>query len=455
MKITQPNSIAGAPDVGAGVSPPVSSPGSLSINPTVRSEQCSQKLAELTPGGVNSAFRSFVEVGGHTIFLSHALGSKVFDIDGNTYIDYLGAWGPAVLGHSHPEIIKACQDAIVRGPVFGTPHELEIEMAESVIKAVPSIEQIRFVNSGTEAVMSAVRLARGVTGKDKIIIFAGSYHGHSDSVMASRTPPASSGITSGNAQDTLVVEYNDLDALEQCLSAFKNKIAAVLVEPVAGTMSVVPPQPGYLQEIRGLCTKHDTLLIFDEVLTGFRLSLAGAQGLYGIRPDLTCFGKSLGGGMPVGAYGGRKDLMSELSPNGKVYQGGTFSGNPVTMAGGIATIKLLSNPKIFADLEKLSSRLFTGLQNEIDRLSVPVQLQRVGAMFGIAFTANPVINFQDSLKINSGQYAKFFHYLLDRGIYMTPSSVDQCFISSAHTIEEIDYTIEVCAEAFAKIFDNN
>jgi len=422
------------------------------MNPTIRSKQCAATLAKLTPGGVNSAFRSFAEVGGHTIFLSHASGSKVFDIDGNTYIDYLGAWGPAVLGHSHPQIIAACQEAIVRGPVFGTPNELEIEMAQLLINAVSSIDQIRFVNSGTEAVMSAIRLARGATGRNKIVIFAGSYHGHSDSVLASRTPPASSGITDGSAQDTLIVEYNDLDTLEQCLKSFQNDIAAVLVEPVAGTMSVVPPQPGYLQGIRELCNAYGPLLIFDEVLTGFRLALGGAQELYGVKADLTCFGKSLGGGMPIGAYGGRKDLMSQLSPDGKVYQGGTFSGNPVTMAGGIATLKLLSNPQVFANLEKLSSHFFTNLQKEINRLGVPVQLQRVGAMFAIAFAPHPVLNYTDSLKINSQQYAKFFHYLLDRGIYMTPSSVDQAFVSSAHTLEEIDYTVEICSQAFSKIF---
>lgn len=422
------------------------------MNPTVRSEQCAQILAELTPGGVNSSFRSFVEVGGHTIFFSHASGSKVFDIDGNAYIDYLGAWGPAVLGHCHPQIIAACQEALARGPVFGAPHELEIEMAQLLINAIPSIEQVRFVNSGTEAVMSAIRLARGATGKNKIIIFAGSYHGHSDSVLASRNPAASAGITAGNAQDTLVVEYNDLDALEQCLKAFKNDIAAVLVEPVAGSMGVVPPQPGYLESMRKLCTAYDALLIFDEVLTGFRVAYGGAQALYGIRPDLTCFGKALGGGMPIGAYGGRKDLMSQLLPDGKVYQAGTFSGNPVTMAGGIAMLKLLSNPKIFDDLEKLGSRFFTGLQKEIDRLGVPVQLQRSGSIFAIVFAPHPVRNYKESLAINSKQYAQFFHYLLERGIYMPPSSVDAACISTTHFIKEIDYTTAICAESLVKVF---
>lgn len=430
----------------------ISKPRPYKINPTVRSKQCAHTLAQLTPGGVNSSFRSFVEVGGHTIFFSHASGSKVFDIDGNTYIDYLGAWGPAVLGHCHPEIISACQEALCRGPVFGAPHELEIQMAQSIIKAVPSIEQIRFVNSGTEAVMSAIRLARGATGKNKIIIFAGSYHGHSDSVLASRNPPASAGITSGNAQDTLLVEYNDLAALEKCLTSFKNEIAAVLIEPVAGSMGVVRPQPGYLKGIRELCTAFDTLLIFDEVLTGFRVAYGGAQQLYDIRPDLTCFGKALGGGMPIGAYGGCKDIMKQLLPDGSVYQAGTFSGNPVTMAGGIATLKLLSDQNIFDHLENLSAHFFKGLQKEIDRLNAPVQLQRAGSMFALVFSSHPVRNYQESLAINSKQYAQFFHYLLERGIYMPPSSVDAAAVSSAHTIEEIDHTIDVCSQALTEVF---
>jgi len=427
----------------------------LKAKATVRSQECSRRLEELTPGGVNSSFRSFIEVGGHTIFFSHAQGSKVFDIDGNTYIDYLGAWGPAILGHAHPEVVKACQEALGRGPVFGAPHELEIEFAELLVHNIPSIEQVRFVNSGTEAVMSAIRLARGATGREKIIIFAGSYHGHSDSVLASRIPPASTGITAGSAADTLLVEYNDLDALEQCLISHKNQIAAVLIEPVAGSMGVVPPEPGYLKVIRELCTAHNTLLIFDEVLTGFRITFAGAQALYDVRPDLTCYGKALAGGMPVGAYGGRKDLMSQLLPYGKVYQAGTFSGNPVTMAGGITTIKLLSNPDVFSKLETLSARFFSGLENKIQELNgrqnFPVQLQRVGSMFAIIFAPHPVKNYTDSLAINSKQYAKFFHYLLEHGIYMPPSSVDAACLSAVHTEEEIDYTIEICAKAFGLV----
>ncbi len=419
----------------------------LKTKPTIRSAECSQRLSVLTPGGVNSAFRTFEEMGGHTIFYSHAKGSRVFDIDGNTYIDYLGAWGPAVLGHCHPEVIKACESTLARGPVFGAPHLLEIELAELIVNNIPSIEQIRFVNSGTEAVMSAVRLARGATGKDKIIIFHGSYHGHSDSVLASRIPPASSGVTKKTAEDTLLVEYNNLEALEKCLIEYKDQIAAVLAEPAANAMGVVPPEPGYLKGMRELCSKYGALLIFDEVLTGFRVAFQGAQGLYGVRPDLTCYGKALAGGMPVGAYGGAEKIMCHLFPGGKVYQGGTFSGNPVTMAGGIATIKLLSDRKVFERLESLSARFFGGLQKEIDKAAKPVQLQRVGSMFAIMFAPRPVKNYQDSLAINSKQYAKFFHYLLEHGIYLPPSSVDAACLSAAHTEEEIDYTIEVCAEA--------
>jgi glutamate-1-semialdehyde 2,1-aminomutase len=415
---------------------------------TMLSEQLSIKLAELVPGGVNSPFRSFEEVGGHTIFLRSASGSKVFDVDGNSYIDYLGAWGPAILGHCHPAVIQACQAALVRGPVFGAPCELELEFAQVLTEAVPGLEQVRFVNSGAEAVMSAVRLARGATGRDKVILFEGCYHGHSDSTLASRKHSASAGIPHSYAQNGLLVEFNNLEALEKCLQEHKNEIAAALIEPIAGSMGVIPPEPGYLQKVRELCTAYGVVLIFDEVLTGFRVALGGAQEVYGIKADLTCYGKALAGGMPIGVYGGSKDLMSRLKPIGDVYQAGTFSGNPVTMAGGIATIKQLSDPAVYLRLETLSKRFFDGIQTLVDRMDLTVQLQRVGSLFAIIFASHQIRNYTDSLSIDAKAYARFFQSLLKDGIYMVPSSIDAACISIAHTEEEIDYTIEKIALAF-------
>jgi glutamate-1-semialdehyde 2,1-aminomutase len=416
-----------------------------------RSVQLANELSRLVPGGVNSAFRSFKEVGGDTIFLSRASGSRVYDVDDNSYIDYLGAWGPAVLGHCHPEVVAACQQALAFGPVLGAPHELELQFAAALVDAIPSVEQVRFVNSGTEAVMSAVRLARGVTSRDKIIIFEGAYHGHSDAVLASERHSASAGIPKSSANNTLLVAFNDLDDLATCFERESSHIAAVLIEPVAGAMGVVPPEPGYLPGLRKLCDKYDSLLIFDEVLTGFRVALGGAQSLYNVRPDLTCFGKALGGGMPIGAYGGSKQIMDNLLPIGKVYQAGTFSGNPVTMAGGIATLKLLSNPDVFEKLESLSSRFFSGLQKAIDDIGADVQLQRCGSMFSVIFSSKPVRNYKESLCIDSERYAKFFHHLLENGVYMPPSAVDEAVISAAHTEDEIDLTVAICSDAIKSI----
>jgi glutamate-1-semialdehyde 2,1-aminomutase len=412
----------------------------------------SAELAKLIPGGVNSPFRSFHEVGGHTIFFSKAQGSRLYDIDGNTYLDYLGAWGPAILGHSHPAIIAACQRALSLGPVFGAPHELELELATRLVEVIESLEQVRFVNSGTEAVMSAVRLARGVTKRNRIVILEGCYHGHSDSVLASNRHNNSLGIPQSSAEQSLLVEFNNANALAECFESWGEEIAAVLMEPVAGSMCVIPPEPGYLQEVRQLCTKYGALLIFDEVLTGCRVSLGGAQALYGVKPDLTCFGKALGGGMPIGAYGGPETIMRHLFPIGRVYQAGTFSGNPVTMAGGIETLRLLSKPEIFADLERTSARFFAGLSQAIKETRAPVQLQRAGSMFSIAFAGHAIKNYTNSLDVDCKVYAKFFHYLLDRGIYMPPTAVDAACLSAAHTNEEIDFTIDVCREAFKQVF---
>jgi glutamate-1-semialdehyde 2,1-aminomutase len=412
----------------------------------------SAQLAKLVPGGVNSPFRSFQEVGGHTVFFSRAQGSRLFDIDGNTYLDYLGAWGPAVLGHSHPAIISACQRILSLGPVFGAPHELELELATRLVEGIKSLEQVRFVNSGTEAVMSAIRLSRGATLRNRIIILEGGYHGHSDSVLASNRHNSSLGIPQASAEQSLLVEFNNADALAACFQSCGDEVAAVLMEPVAGSMCVIPPEPGYLQEVRRLCTKYGALLIFDEVLTGCRISLGGAQELYGVQPDLSCFGKALGGGMPIGAYGGPEILMRNLFPVGRVYQAGTFSGNPVTMTGGIETLKLLSDPGIFAELEVKSARFFAGLAQAIEQTKAPVTLQRAGSMFSIVFADHPVKNFTDSQTVDVKAYARFFHYLLDHGIYMPPSAVDAACLSAAHTDEEIDFTIDVCREAFKQVF---
>ncbi len=416
---------------------------------TQLSRSLSEQIAAVIPGGVDSPFRSFQEVGGHTIFFNKGAGAYLFDVDGNKYIDYLGAWGPSVLGYCQPLVVAACKKAIELGAVFGAPHVLELELATELIKLYPSMEKVRFVNSGTEAVMSAVRLARGATGRDLIIMFEGCYHGHSDSVLASQDHKASSGIPQAVAANTVRVPFNNLPVLEQALERNKDKVAAVLIEPVAGSMGVIPPQPGYLEGVRKLCSQAGCLLIFDEVLTGLRVARGGAQELYRVKPDITCFGKALGGGMPIGAYGGPSRIMDELQPLGEVYQAGTFSGNPVTMAGGVETLSLLANPAVYTRMEALTARLFAGLQAVITRLSLPVQLQRSGSMFAILFAPKPIVNFQDSLSIDAKLFAKFFHYLLDHGVYLPPSAVDAAALSSAHTEDDIDRTIAIAAEALA------
>lgn len=410
------------------------------------SRTLSAQLAEVVPGGVDSPFRSFAEVGGHTIFFRRAQGAHLIDVDGHEYIDYLGAWGPAILGHCPPPVTDACQDAVASGPVFGAPHVLELDLATRLVAALPSLQKVRFVNSGTEAVMSAVRLARGFTGREKLVMFEGCYHGHSDSVLASQSHSSSAGVPSGVAANTLLVPFNDLASLKDCLQANSGEIAAVIIEPVAGSMGVIPPEPGYLEGVRKLCTEYGALLIFDEVLTGLRVARGGAQKLYGITPDLTCLGKALGGGMPIGAYGGRAEVMDRLLPLGDVYQAGTFSGNPVTMAGGIATLRLLENPDVYKVLESRSAQLFEGLREVCG--SVPVQLQRVGSMFSILFAPHPVRNFVDSKAIDGEAFAAFFHGVLKRGVYLPPSAVDAACVSAAHSENDIEQTIARCAEVF-------
>lgn len=415
-----------------------------------------ESINRLIPGGVNSPFRSFHEVGGHALFIEHGEGSRVWDVDGNTYIDYVGAWGPAILGHAPPAVVEACVEAVRKGAVFGTPHRLELEFAEKLAATVPSIEQIRFVNSGTEAVMSAIRLARGFTGRDKIVMFEGCYHGHSDSTLATSAHASSAGVPADFARNAMLVEFNNLDSLERCLQEEKGNIAAVIIEPVAGSMGLVAPKPGYLAGVRELCSQFEVVLIFDEVLTGFRVAYGGAQVLYNVIPDLTCFGKALGGGMPIGAYGGKTEIMERLSPNGDVYQAGTFSGNPVTMAGGIATLEGLSRPGVYDVLERQTKRLFDGLESALEEVAtkhkkLPVQLQRVGSMFGILFADSPVENFKQSQSIDQNLFATFFHELLSLGVMLPPTAVDAACVSAAHSDEDIDSTVSSCLEAFCRI----
>jgi glutamate-1-semialdehyde 2,1-aminomutase len=411
-----------------------------------------KKIETVIPGGVDSPFRAFHEVGGDTIFFDRAKGSRLYDLDGNSYIDYLGAWGPAILGHCPDDVVRKCQETLAKGPVFGAPHVYEMEMAELVIAAVPSIEKIRFVNSGTEAVMSAIRLARGFTGQETIIMFEGCYHGHCDATLASNGHQSSSGIPDGAKAATVLAKFNDLESVETLLNQHKGKVAGIIVEPVAGSMGVITPVPGFLEGLRALADRFGVLLIIDEVLTGFRVAFGGAQNYYNVKADITCFGKALGGGMPIGAYGGSKEIMNRLQPDGDVYQAGTFSGNPVTMAGGIATLTLLKDPSVYQTLEDRTAQLFAGLGKVIAKNNWPIQLPRLGSMFSIVFAEKPVLNFQDSLTIDCKAFAKFFHFVLDNGIYLPPSAVDAACLSSVHTVEEIEETIEIMSEGFRVAF---
>lgn len=412
------------------------------------------ETAALIPGGVDSPFRAFHEVGGQAIFIDSAQGAYLTDLDGNKYIDYLGAWGPAILGHAPPAVVQAVKTVLEQGAVIGTPHRLELELAKRVIRAVPSLQSVRFVSSGTEAVMSAIRLSRGYSGRQKILMFAGGYHGHSDSVLASTGHQSSSGLVQAAKDYSLLANYNDLSSVEEILKVSSEEVAAILVEPVSGSMGLVPPNPQFLPGLRQLADQYGCLLIFDEVITGFRVALGGAQSLYNVRPDITCFGKSLGGGMPIGAYGGPREIMDKLMPLGDVYQAGTFSGNPATMAGGVATLDILQDSAVYARMERSAERLFAGLAKIIKEKSYPVQLSRVGSMFGLIFSAHPVIDFETSKQINVPAFARFFHYLLDSGVYLPPSPFDAAVISAAHTDEDIDRTIELAGPAFAFAFKN-
>ncbi len=408
------------------------------------------------PGGVNSPVRAFKGVGGNPVFFEKAEGAYVFDVDGNRYIDYVGSWGPMILGHAHPGVIKAVVKAVSNGLSFGAPTEIETQMADRVCELVPSMDMVRMVSSGTEATMSAIRLARGFTGRDKIVKFEGCYHGHSDSLLVKAGSgaltlgePSSPGVPASLAEHTLTLDYNDADQVRDTFAKIGDQIACIIVEPVAGNMNCIPPLPGFLETLREVCDNSGAVLIFDEVMTGFRVALGGVQGLYGIKPDLTTLGKVIGGGMPVGAFGGRRDIMEKIAPLGPVYQAGTLSGNPVAMAAGLKTLELISADGFFDDLTAATTGLVEGIQLLADSAGVPLTTNQVGGMFGLFFTdADKVSNFAQSTACDQVKFKAFFHAMLDRGVYLAPSAFEAGFVSSAHTAEDIRQTVKTAGEVF-------
>ena len=408
------------------------------------------------PGGVNSPARAWSAVGGEPLFLVRGKGPHVWDADGNRYIDYVSSWGPLVLGHAHPEVVAAIKVAADDGASFGAPTESENTLARMVVEAFPSIDLVRFVSSGTEAAMSALRLARAFTGRDKIIKFQGGYHGHSDALLVAAGSgamahgvPDSAGVTASFAQDTLLADYNDLDSVEGHFKAYPDDIACVIVEPVAGNMGVVPPLPGFLEGLRRLTTDHGALLLFDEVITGFRVTYGGAQHLYGVTPDITCLGKIVGGGMPVGAYGGRRDIMERVSPLGPMYQAGTLSGNPVAMAAGIKTLELVGGEGVYEELEAKGRRLQAGLERAVAQAETPATVNRVGSMMTLFFNPGPVTGWESVTASDTAGFARFFHRMLGEGVYLPPSPFEALTVSTVHRDSDIDATIEAAARALA------
>lgn len=408
-----------------------------------------EKARMVIPGGVNSPVRAFKSVGMDPLFIARAEGARIFDVDNNEFIDYVGSWGPLILGHSHPKVVEAVQKAALSGTSYGAPHPGEIELAEMISQAIPSIDMVRLVNSGTEAAMSAVRLARAYTQRDKIIKFAGCYHGHADSFLIQAGSglltsgvPTSPGVPAGLTGDTIVCRYNDLDSLRLVFEQMGATIAAVIIEPMAGNMGLVLPDVEFLHGLRELTAAYGTLLIFDEVITGFRVTYGGLQNLLRIQPDITCLGKVIGGGLPVGAYGGRKEIMRLMAPEGPVYQAGTLSGNPLAVAAGIATLKLLQDGEIYDDLEVKTYVLETRLRTVFEETGIPVAINRYGSMFSLFFTEEEVTDYESALKADTRIYSRFFAGMLERGIYLPPSQFEVCFVSVAHEMKDIDRTAE-------------
>ncbi|MBI4216959.1 MAG: glutamate-1-semialdehyde 2,1-aminomutase [Chloroflexi bacterium] len=408
------------------------------------------------PGGVSSPVRAFGAVGGEPLVIRRGAGARIFDVDGNELIDYVCSWGPLILGHAHPKVARAIQEALRDGTTFGAPCLQETTLAKLICEALPSVELVRFVSSGTEAAMSALRLARGYTGRDLIVKFAGCYHGHSDGLLAEAGSgvatlgiPGSPGVPASYAQNTIVAPYNDLGALERIFQAQGGDIAAVIVEPVAGNMGVVLPRPGFLPGLRRLTAEHGALLIFDEVITGFRLGWGGAQGHYQIKPDLTCLGKIIGGGLPVGAYGGRRDIMERVAPQGPVYQAGTLSGNPLAMAAGIATLEALKSPSAYEKLEALGRTLEAGLAAACRQAKIPARIVRAGSVLTLFFTPGEVTDYNSALRCDTARYGAFFRAMLEAGVYLPPSQFEAWFLSLAHTEQDVEATIAAAARALS------
>ena len=418
-----------------------------------RSHRIFTHAKQLMPGGVNSPARAFGAVGGEPVIMDHAQGAYLFDVDGNRYLDYIGSWGPMILGHCHPKVVAAVRSSVFRGTSFGAPTEAENELAELIIDAVPSIQKVRLVNSGTEATMSAIRLARGYTGRDVIVKFSGCYHGHVDSLLvaagsaaATLAVPDSPGVTAGTSADTLVLEYNDVPGLQAAFAQHGPRIAGVILEPVVGNMGCVIPQPEFLVALRSLTTQHGALLIFDEVMTGFRVAYGGAQSLFHMTPDLTTLGKIVGGGLPIGAYGGRAEIMDHILPAGKVFQAGTLSGNPVATAAGIATLRALREESPYPRLEQLSAQLAAGLADAATSAGIPHTVARVGSMMTLFFNPDPVTNWTVAARCNRPLFAKYFWGLIECGIYMPCSQFEALFVSAAHTEDDIEVTVRATQE---------
>ncbi|MCH9673010.1 MAG: glutamate-1-semialdehyde 2,1-aminomutase [Gammaproteobacteria bacterium] len=424
-----------------------------------RSTELFEAAKARIPGGVNSPVRAFRAVGGEPLFIRSAEGAYLTDEDGNRYVDYVGSWGPMVLGHAHPEVIEAVREAATHGLGYGAPTAIEVQMATLVCTLLPSIERVRMVNSGTEATMSAIRLARGYTGRDKIVKFEGCYHGHADSLLVKAGSgaltfgvPTSPGVPAATAADTLTLNFNDAAQVRKVFAEIGDEIAGIIVEPVAGNMNCVPPTPGFLQALREVCDASGSVLIFDEVMTGFRVGLQGAQGLFDVRPDLTTLGKVIGGGMPVGAFGGRADIMAHIAPDGPVYQAGTLSGNPVAMNAGLTTLKLISQPNFFETLTARTTELLDGLHARAKRAGIPIVTNQVGAMFGLFFTDQTEVNsFEAVMACDAERFGKYFSSMLANGVYLAPSAFEAGFVSSAHGDAELEKTWGAAEKAFASL----